>query len=598
MTSYRIAAQELRPNPAQWQAYESEGHLVVLAGPGSGKTKLLTTKLARILSEDIRAPQRVACLTYSNECVAELRKRLVQLEVRQDERLFLGTVHSFCFSEIIRPFARLTIKGLPVPIRIAPEDIQEQLLQEAIDRFGRDQQVSWFRPDIDRYRRTFLDRDRPEWRSTDQELASIIEEYERLLRAKGLVDFDDMVLFASQILASHLDVRRIVAAKYPVLVVDEYQDLGLPLHRIVELLCFQSGVRLVAVGDPDQSIYGFAGARPETLLTLSKRPGVVPIQLKHNYRSGQRIIKAAEAALGEARGFVGVRQNAGFLDVKQYQGGPVEQCEKAIGEILPGLRKFHAGLALGDIAVLYPSKTEGNYLAEACRTAGVHFVRNDRGAPYRRTRIVRWLENAAMWAVGRTARLIRWNDLLDQWEALWMRKEQWDGKALNLLRQRVGRILWHARDPQQALSSWLVQFIDEFKTELSQMESDEPDEVTSLGALYQLSCEGALKTYNLTMFAFAGGSPDTLNLVTLHSSKGLEFDAVIMVGLDEGVLPRWNASKEGIAEARRLFYVGLTRAKLHVVMVYSGFTVNRHGRKHHNGPSRFVSELMSQNIVK
>ncbi|MFY0564217.1 ATP-dependent helicase [Archangium lansingense] len=598
MNSFRAAARELLPNREQWQAYESQGHLVVLAGPGSGKTKLLTVKLARIAEEEIDPPHRIACLTYNNECVSEIRKRLVGIGVRPEDRFYLGTVHSFCLSEIVRPFSRLAGLLLPSPVRVAPEHIQEKCLQAAVNRFGRGQDVTWFRPEIDCYRRTHLNRDRPDWRGDDSSLASIVEEYERLLRAEGFVDFDDMVLLAVQILERHRVARRAVSAKYPTIAVDEYQDLGLPLHRIVELLCFQSASRLFAVGDPDQSIYGFTGARPEMLLDLSRRIGVTPVRLKKNYRSGQSIMAAAEAALGEFRGYTGERKDVGRLEVRQCIGGIEDQCNTAIREIVPALMRLHPELCLGDVAILYPSKREGEYLAEACRASAVPFVRNDRGSPYSRTRLVRWLEDAAAWVAGRTLMTPRWEDLLDRWVSLCGHGGRLEHEKAIALRQRVARFLWRNRMPEMPLSQWISVLIEGFEAELSEMKINAPDDVASLEGLKELSQNGLLQGCTILGFAFAGGSPDALNLLTLHSSKGLEFEVVVMVGLDEGVIPRYRASERGVAESRRLFYVGLTRAMRHVVFVYSGFTVDQWGRRHRNGPSRFVRELLDRSLVE
>src|SRR5262249_38681400 len=116
---YLLAAEDLRDNPGQWRVYESRGHCVVLAGPGSGKTKVITTKLARILAEDVRPPRHVACITYSNECARELRRRLKRLGVDDRSRAFIGTVHSFCLQQVLRPFAHLAGSSFPSPLTVA-----------------------------------------------------------------------------------------------------------------------------------------------------------------------------------------------------------------------------------------------------------------------------------------------------------------------------------------------------------------------------------------------------------------------------------------------------------------------------------------------
>jgi len=117
--TYLDAADELRKNPGQWKAYESKGRCVILAGPGSGKTKVLTVKMARMLAEDVSEPRGIACLTFNAECVRELERRLDRLGVRQERRVFIGTVHSFCLKHTLLPFGELAALGLPSPFRVA-----------------------------------------------------------------------------------------------------------------------------------------------------------------------------------------------------------------------------------------------------------------------------------------------------------------------------------------------------------------------------------------------------------------------------------------------------------------------------------------------
>ncbi len=129
---YVKAAEDLRSNAGQLSAYESTGHCVALAGPGSGKTKTLTIKLAKILTEDVMPPRGVACITYSNQCARELKKRLKQLGVEEGQRIFIGTVHSFCFRMVVLPYARLAGLDLPSQLSVASQERQNYLLKEAL----------------------------------------------------------------------------------------------------------------------------------------------------------------------------------------------------------------------------------------------------------------------------------------------------------------------------------------------------------------------------------------------------------------------------------------------------------------------------------
>jgi DNA helicase-2/ATP-dependent DNA helicase PcrA len=595
MQSYQEAAEELRANAEQWRAFEQSGNVAILAGPGSGKTKLLTVKLARVVEEDVHLPRKVACITYNNECVAEIRRRLLGLGVNVDERAFLGTVHSFCLSQVIRPFAHLARLVVPNPLRIASDQLQQQVLQDATNARGRGQSPDWFRPQFDCYRRNHLNRAAPEWSFADPELADVVTEYERRLHALGYWDFDDIIISAADVLRNHPTVRRILAAKYPVLFVDEYQDLGLPLHQIVQSLCFDTDVRLVAVGDPDQSIYGFTGAKPELLREVAGAAGVTAIRLRHNYRSGRKIVAAAEVVLQEARGYTCGEGSNSEIETLQCAGLIDDQCVRAFSELVPRVMRDY-GLRLGEIAVLYPNKNQGSAAAAYCNSNSIPYVRNDRGAPYPRTRIVRWLEDAASWCVGKNSGPGVWKDLLGQIVGLLSSGRPIDSIAAQDIKQRCARFLWKSRSTPARLREWLTEFRGLFSSELSNMATESPDESGSITRLNELS-ETSMADYLVENFAFSGGSLDTLNLLTLHSAKGLEFGAVIIIGLDEGVFPTWNATTTQIAENRRLFYVGITRAKRHVALVYSGYTVNKYNRRYYNGPTRFVAELQAAGLV-
>lgn len=252
---YLQAADALRRNPGQWDAYNSTGHCVVLAGPGSGKTKTLTTKLARMLAEDVDEPRGVACITYNNECAKELEQRLDALGIEPCGRIFIGTVHSFSLTQIILPYANLAGLNLPADFRVATQQEQRSALEVAFERTigGAGNPNDWSLS-MSNYRRSILNRESVQWRTTNPQLAALVEAYEGELRTQGLIDFDDMPLLAVKALRQHQWLQRAIHAKYPILIVDEYQDLGRALHSIVMGLCFSTGIRLFAVGDADQSI--------------------------------------------------------------------------------------------------------------------------------------------------------------------------------------------------------------------------------------------------------------------------------------------------------------------------------------------------------
>jgi DNA helicase II / ATP-dependent DNA helicase PcrA len=574
--------------------YESKYNCVVLAGPGSGKTKVLTVKLARLIAEDVAAPRGVACLTYNNECARELIRRLAQLGVRNSRNVFIGTVHSFCLKAVVHPYSRMAGLALPDPLRIASSTDQEKLFAKALGRIvSVNERPSEWRGRCDRYRRTFLDRDSQDWRGNDSQTAQVIEEYERLLRSEGFIDFDDMVLLGLRMIESQPWVRRALTARFPVLVVDEYQDLGLTLHRLVMSLCFGQGkkARLLAVGDPDQSIYSFTGAKPELLNTLAEDKRVEVVRLKMNYRSKASIVSASEVAIGEKRGYVAASGDGGIVDFHECQDGFQHQAQFVCSELIPTALKTRTARSKGEIAVLYRSKDQGDIVAECATNAGHDFIRSDGNAPYRCTPFTTWLEDCAAWCVG------GWrkgepplSDILSRWRSF-NGSVRSDTQSRAIERQLV-RFLFSHRDTTESLETWLLAFNAACLREAFGREPLLGEDAIRVTSIINLCGAGKkLSGWSVVQFSGQGGSPVHLNLMTLHSAKGLEFDVVYLLGLEQGQIPFYTENTIALKrEPRRLFYVGLSRARYEVHLLYSGWYEFR-GRKYRNGPSEFVLEV-------
>lgn len=591
-SKYLQAALQLRDNPGQWAAYESTGNCCVLAGPGSGKTKTLVTKLARVMAEDVRPPRGVACITFSNEAARELIRRLRKLGLEQSPRLFVGTVHSFCLLHLLLPFAQLAGLELPYPIKVATESEAAGIYRAVADKLRcAGQQLR--KEDVDRHRRVNLDRDAEAW-TMDEEMTALAEAYELELRKQGLIDFEDIVHYGQRLVNEHDWVLKVMRAKFPVLAVDEYQDLGAALDRMVRRLTFDAGVRLIAVGDVDQSVYGFTGANSELLEDLSRANGVETIRLKINYRSGSGIIEVAQRALGKDRGYESSEPGRqASVQAHKCDMGLQHQAEYAMQTLVPAALAARKGRQLGDIAVLYRNRNVGDAAVVEAIKAKYPFVRIDNAAPYRKVPLTSWVEDCAIWCAGGwKASSPPLHDLQGRWISFHgglSDREARDQVA------RLTRFLWRHRGDGAALD-----FVAMLRIELlNALIAARPvlaDQAAHVEGMHKaLESGGVLVGTTMAQIGRRDGAPEQLNLLTLHSAKGTEYDVVIILGLDQGEFPspKWaDNTPERMEEARRLFYVGITRARVQVHLMYSGFRRDRFDRKWHEGPSQFLDGLL------
>ncbi|MCC5785104.1 MAG: ATP-dependent helicase [Phycisphaerales bacterium] len=575
---YKAVAHKFIENPEQLAAYESRGNCGVLAGPGSGKTKVLTAKVARMLCEDVTAPRGVACITYSNECRTELLKRLSELGVGSSPFLFVGTVHGYCLRHILRPFAKPAGFNLPETLRVAGDAERTECGQQALERIlSADEK--WGGPDgwgrlIERFRKS---RGRG-IEGLDDCVPEISCAYQAMLRQRGLIDYDDITNLAAELVTSHQWVRDCIAAKHPILAIDEYQDLGAALHDIVVTLC-DHRVRVFGVGDPDQCIYQeLQDARPELLAEFADRSDVERVDLRLNYRSGTQLVIAAAAILGDNRQHRAHRSDTGRVKVHSISASsnkwlPRQQAHAkfVVRKLLPSILNDGQDIQPGDIGILVQDRFMAQALAIECATHDIKYIRLDRGLPYERTSLVSWIADATTWCVP-----------LDRGEPPRMSYLQRDWIAIDRTGDRsrdidtawtsVVSFLWKMRGQDILLKDWLEDFDKQVVSTCGLADDALERELASLADLIESTKEDGLHHGTpVSEFAIKRGPSSHLTIVTLHSAKGLEFPVVVMPMLDNGVIPRYTLVPNSLKwrEQRRLFYVGVTRAMDDLHAVYS-----------------------------
>jgi len=556
----------LKDNPPQQHAFERQNHTVVIAGPGSGKTRVLALKVAQLLRDEIVPPQGIACLTYTRMMARELEIRLRSLGVPERENVIVGTMHSFCLGQVVQPFAELFDLGLPKPIRVAPSKVREQSFAAAYEQVYK----TPYDPDEDRktkeaftrYRRQRADLPFDAW-PDNTDIASLIQLYEQGLFCAGFVDFDSIVQSALRLISTHSLVRLSLQAKFPWFAVDEYQDLGYPLFRIVTEMIEKTSVKLFAIGDPAQSIFDFAGTDPKYLVQLSKHPDMVPtVVLEKNYRSAQEIIDISHAIIKPSGKHLS-DTSGGACHVIECQDGQAQQTQEVINIVRYYLR---TGVPPEEIAILHRWREGIKAIARALDAKHIPY-HVDKHEWYDRTySTIQWLEDLGYWCLrgwqgytDKSAQLrATFDDLLETWLQFGHSPNLKFGADTNHARIYFAEILWGMRNSNLPLREWLdyVHKALDLGTLFEQYRQIYPDEVDEFYRLRDLSqADKALAALKLGEFA---NIEPCLQLTTLHSSKGTEFKVVIIVGVER---------IETNANGRRLLYVGITRAKTDICLL-------------------------------
>ena len=620
-------------NEAQAQAVAAvDGPVLVLAGAGTGKTRVLTTRLAHILATGRAFPGELLAVTFTNKAAREMRERLEATIGHAAAGVWLGTFHAIA-ARILRRHAELV--GLRSSFTILDTDDQLRLLKQLIAAANIDERRWPARAllgVIERWKDRGLAPDKvPSGDGmgyADGRAVALYRQYQERLATVNAVDFGDLLLHNLTLFTGHAEVLETYQRRFRYLLVDEYQDTNTAQYLWLRLLA-QGHRNLCCVGDDDQSIYSWRGAQIENILRFeSDFPGALIVRLEENYRSTPQILAAAAGIIAHNRGRLGktlwTRADEGERIAVRGLWDAEQEARWAGDEIEALQRKGHA---LREIAILVRAgfqtrEFEERFIALALPyrvVGGPRFYERQeiRDAMAYLRLVNQPADDLAFERIVNTPRRGIGTASLQQLHAAARSAEL---PLVEAARRLVGTD-GLPRAARNALAAFLAAF-DRWRdlgervshTELVQTVLDEsgytgmlqadksPDAPGRLENLKELvvamaefeNLTGFLEHVSLVMDNAADNSGDMVNLMTLHSAKGLEFDTVFLPGWEEGLFPSQRSMEEsglpGLEEERRLAYVGLTRARRRALV---SFTANRriHGQWQSAARSRFVEEL-------
>jgi DNA helicase-2/ATP-dependent DNA helicase PcrA len=631
-------------NPAQLEAVRAgDGPLLVLAGAGSGKTRVLTYRIAHLIRARGVAPSRILGVTFTNKAAGEMRDRLAQLLGRAVSRaLWIGTFHAIS-SRILR------ISGAPIGVDprfvIYDEDDQRALVREILRDLDLDERQ--FPPaavlaEIGRAKNELVDHlafARRAETHRDEVIARLYAAYERRLWECRALDFDDLLVRAVQLFREHPPTLAEYQARFHHILVDEYQDTNHTQYVLVSLLARQHR-NLCAVGDDDQAIYRWRGADVRNILEFERDyPDARIVALEQNYRSTQRILRAASAVISH-----NPHRHTKALWTANPEGAPVTLYEafdgydeaRYAGEQVRA--HLGAGGRHGEVAILYRTHAQSRQFEEMFLRLGIPYQIVGGVRFYERAEVkdllaylrlasnpqdevsLRRVVNVPRRGVGEATvrRLEAWarGEGISLWEALRRAGEAGVGPpARRAIAEFVGivdalvacaagrparEVLARALDLSGYRRMLEAEQTDEAHARLENLNelaavAQEVEETTGEGTLEAFLQHLALQTEADTL----EDRPDRVTLMTLHSAKGLEFPVVVLAGLEEGLFPHVRAVEhEGsLEEERRLCYVGMTRAKARLFLTYAKQRTS-YGMSRPSVPSRFLDEIPQEYLER
>ena len=634
-------------NPEQQQSVEHMGTpLLVLAGAGTGKTRVITQKVAWLIRKANIDAKNIAAITFTNKAAREMKQRITEILSKEESKgLTVSTFHTLGLNIIRREYKTLGYKpGFTIfDSQDSNNIIKELTLNQSYDEDSseKNDDVRWI---ISRWKNDFISVEKSfEIASSAHEMhaAKLYRSYQRQLKAYNAIDFDDLILLPLQLFKGHPEILKNWQNKLRYLLVDEYQDTNTCQYELVKLL---AGVRkeLTVVGDDDQSIYAWRGAKPENIAQLQNDyPNLKVVKLEQNYRSTSLILESANALIANNTHLfekklwssLGEGEKIRIIPCKN----PEHEVETVIGEIMK--YSFRDSARYQDMAILYRSNHQSRLFERYLRSNNIAYKISGGTSFFERAEvkdilaylrlIVNTSDDAAFLRVINTPKrsigagtLEKLGNYANERQISLYAASQEMGFAQRVSQKAIART--------QGFMHWINELIEAAKTiaphhlverivtEIAYEEWLKTIASSEKQAEQRMANVNEITDWTRRLYEDGEGKEsideiishmclmdllernqeeneeNAISLMTMHTAKGLEFPYVFIIGAEEEILPHANSiESDDLEEERRLAYVGITRAKNQLCITYAKMR-NKYGEKIDCEPSRFLEELPEQ----
>lgn len=624
----------------QLAVQHKNGPLLILAGAGSGKTRVLTERVVALINNRTCHPSQILAVTFTNKAASEMRGRIESRIGTFAREAWINTFHSACLKILRRHGDKV---GLPPNFAIFDDSDQISLIKKILIELNIGDKLFTPRSVLEKISRAkdslISPKDYPDGDFYQAKVASVYRRYDEELRRNGCADFGDLIMLTVKLFKKNPEILEHYQDKFLHILVDEYQDTNHSQYTLMKMLA-EKHKNICVVGDPDQSIYAWRGADISNILEFERDfPGAKVIKLEQNYRSTKNILAASDAVIEnntsrKPKTLWTENEEGDLIGIVETQDERKEA--RLVAEKIRDMRV--SGTSLKDIAIFYRTNAQSRLFEDELRNLGVPYTIFGGTRFYDRSEIkniiaylrlvnnqsddvcLKRIINTPIRGIGKTTvdRLTSYasNANMSMYEFLTLRLSDTDFS--NGTRQKLALFVNLIRQMTELTKLPLPELVTEAiaKTKyvealLAEKTDEANDRIANIDELISAVSEAYKQNPEMKLADFLdqvalisdidkySDNEDVLPLMTLHLAKGLEFDHVFIVGLEEGILPHIRAIDESdeLEEERRLFYVGMTRARKSLCLCHANERMVR-GNYNYNVPSRFLEEIPAKYLVQ